>query len=261
MGKHAILAACLLIAAFSFACGRKERNIIDKQKMVSIMIDLHKVDGIILSELFLKNYPRADSVDIYNPVFEKHEVTRRQFEESLLFYSQSPQILEKMYDKVISELTKEHTRLKEEIAAAARDTTGNLWKERTNWKFPAERNDNFEVKIPLKGLGLYTFSSQIRLYRNDESENSRISLWFWADNGTEVGKTDSFPITYLKKDGKLHFYKVSKHLSDTSYTHLRGRLLDSDLTDSRSRRQADFFQIRITFEDVLSEGVKHDIGQ
>lgn len=258
MFRQIFLFASLLSLLFFIACGRNNKDVIDKKEMVSIMIDLHKVDGILMSESFLKNYPVVDSVDIYTPVFQKHGVTREKFESSLMYYSSVPRGLERMYNRVISELTSENTRIAEELAAAARDTTGNLWKKRTNWRLPSERNDKFEVEIPLKGFGLYSFSSQIRLYKNDESVNPRISLWFWYDDGTEEGKRDSFPEIPLKKDGKLQLYKVSKQLNDTSYTHLKGRILNSDPTENPLKRQADLFQIRITYEEQLLKAIKPD---
>ena len=42
----------------------------------------------------------------YSSVLTKHGFTREQFEETILFYSESPKRYEKIYDKVLVELSK-----------------------------------------------------------------------------------------------------------------------------------------------------------
>lgn len=240
----------LIVSFFSVGCERKEKEIIPKTKLIPIIVDLHKVDGLIISQAFLNSFPSRDNVSLYDPVFKKHGVSRTQFEKTIHYYSVFPLEFERIYEEVIAELTLEQTHLDELHAAAARDTISNLWPQKGTWNFPKDGSNNkIAFEIPVINLGLYTFSCQIRMYLNDLSVNPSISLWFWYDDGTEFGKRDSFPATAIKKDGKLHFYSVSKELTDTMYTHLNGCLLDHSRPDSIVTNHADVFQIRVALSN------------
>lgn len=248
--KKYILVISLLI--LSIACERKPKEVIDKKQLVPIMVDLHKVHSIVKSQTFTKIFYTTDSVQIYEPVFEKHGVTREQFEKSIAYYSGFPVEFDLMYEEVIAELTREQNYVSELIAEAAKDTTLNMWPGSQTRSFSINRSrSELAVNIPVKGPGYYTFSSQIRLYKDDESDNPSINLWFWYDDGSELGVRDSFPELKMNKDGKLHFYNIKKELTDTLVTHIKGFLFDYSNNDTLVKRHADFYQIRISFEELI----------
>jgi hypothetical protein len=250
MLRYFILIFLSSLVLFFSGCGGKDRDIIQKNKLIDIIVDIHKVDAMAMSETFIRTYMFVDSVDLYTPVFEKHGISREQFEKSIFYYNSIPLEFDGIYDEVIAELTRQQTEFTEMQAAAARDTVNNLWKEKFAWSFPKEgRNNHLEVNIPLKGPGLYSFSAQIRLYKSDLSEDPAIQLWFWYNDSTEYGLRDSFPAVSIKKDEKLHMYNVSKRLTDTLYTHLKGFILDYSNKDTIFPRQADVFQIRFEKQD------------
>jgi hypothetical protein len=239
---------------FSFACERKPKEVIAKKQLVPIMVDLHKVHSIVRSQTFTKIFYTTDSVQIYEPVFEKHGITREQFEKSIQYYSASPSEFDLLYEEVIAELTREQNYVSELIAEAAKDTTLNLWPGSQTRSFSIKRSrPELAVNIPVKGPGFYTFSSQIRLYKDDESDDPTINLWFWYDDGSELGVRDSFPGLKMNNDGKLHFYNIKKELTDTLVTHIKGFLFDYSNTDTLVKRHADFYQIRISFEELIPD--------
>lgn len=249
--NYIILLALLI---FSFACERKPKEVIDKEQLVPILVDLHKVHSIVKSKTFTKIFYTTDSVQVYEPVFEKHGVTKEQFEKSIEYYSAIPLEFDLMYEEVIAELTREQNYVSELIAEAAKDSTINLWPGSQSRSFSIKRSrSELAVNIPVKGPGHYTFSSQIRLYKDDESDNPTINLWFWYDDGSEFGVRDSFPGLKMNKDGKLHFYNIKKELTDTLVTHIKGFLFDYSNTDTLVKRHADFYQIRISFEELIPD--------
>lgn len=230
---------------------------IEKKRLVPIIVDLHKVHGIVKSQTFKKFFYTSDSVQIYEPVFEKHRVTRAQFERSIEYYSTFPLEFDKIYEEVIAELTREQNYIAGLIAETAKDTTINLWSESTTKSYSKKRRGKeLAVNIPVKGLGLYTFSAQVRLYKDDESDDPSINLWFWYDDGSEYGVRDSFPAVPITKDGKLHFHTTKNELTDTLVTHIKGYLLDYSNPDSLARRHADFYQIRFSLKEIIPEGLE-----
>ena len=86
--------------------GRKETTIpaeiLGKEKMTAILTDIHLVEGAKLGRRIMGDTVLADVY--YQKVFEKYEVSQEKFEESFNFYSDHPDIMDKLYDQVIENL-------------------------------------------------------------------------------------------------------------------------------------------------------------
>lgn len=258
MSKYILKYIALIALLFSsYSCERRPGDVIEKEQLVPIIVDLHKVHGIVRSQTFNKLFYTTDSVQIYEPVFDKYGVTREQFEKSIEYYSASPQEFDMMYEEVIAELTREQNYIAGLIAEAAKDTSINLWAESQTKSFAKNiRDKQLDVNIPVKGPGIYTFSAQVRLYKDDESDDPSINLWFWYDDGSEYGVRDSFPAIPIHRDGKLHFYTTKNELSDTLVTHIKGYLFEYSNSDSLVRRHADFYQIRFSLKEIIPEDLE-----
>ncbi len=254
MLKYLILITLLVVLILAPGCERKEKGIISDEKLVRVLVDFHKVNALTLLQPFIKTFHSLDSVNLYEPIFRKHGITQEQFEKTMRYYTFYPLEFEKIYDKVISKLTHEQTAIAELIAAAARDTATNLWKGRNVWSFPAYGIDNrLPLNVPVNRAGTYTLSAYIRMYKDDISINPAINLWFWYDDGSKYGKRDSFPSTPITKDGKLHFYSVSKELTDTLTTHIKGWVFDHKNSDTAFTKNADVYQLRVDFKETLPD--------
>jgi hypothetical protein len=98
---------CLLILS---ACSQDKRpkGILDQQKMIEVTADLHIIDGY-LSTLMYTDSARILGKNFYVTIYEKHHISRADYEESLKYYSMQPVLLDSMYNKVEDIL-----RLKEE---------------------------------------------------------------------------------------------------------------------------------------------------
>lgn len=99
----------LLIMLFTFSCISKPKystptgeDIIPKDSLELLIYDIHLADAIITSKIMkTKDNKLADSL-LYVSVFEKHNYTREQFEQTLLYYVHNQMdTLNKMYDRVI----------------------------------------------------------------------------------------------------------------------------------------------------------------
>lgn len=87
----------LLIAA----CKDNElpENLIDEQKMVRIIADLHIIDGYMAS-LVYNDSTRINGKNFYATVYKSHNTTRAEYEKSLKYYSLDPVRLDSMYNRV-----------------------------------------------------------------------------------------------------------------------------------------------------------------
>lgn len=103
------------------ACGTSEPveeippNIISKEAMVPILIDLQLIEGANSVKFFQGDTGRTNYALMYNTIFEKHEVEKAQFDSSMAYYTSHTEKLEVIYDQVIEELMKiEATELAED---------------------------------------------------------------------------------------------------------------------------------------------------
>ncbi|MEO5910851.1 MAG: DUF4296 domain-containing protein [Pelobium sp.] len=94
---------------FFFASCKEDsapKGIIEKEKMVSILKDMHITDAY---------FNQVSSVDTilmqansrYNYIFKKYNSDSTKFSKSLVYYSKEPKVLNKMYDEVIAQIAAE----------------------------------------------------------------------------------------------------------------------------------------------------------
>lgn len=82
-------------------------DIIPVDSMVSLLVDIQITDAAIrISRL------RKDSISIlYNRILLEHTFSRERFEKSFTFYTGNPDIMEKIYDEVINEISRRQAEL------------------------------------------------------------------------------------------------------------------------------------------------------
>ena len=95
----------LLLSLVLFA-GCRPKGILHSWEMRDIMVDLHKTDALL--QVAGLQFGHNDVADIYYAeVLEKHGVTQAQFDSSLVWYTDHPQLFDKIYPKVLAKLDAE----------------------------------------------------------------------------------------------------------------------------------------------------------
>ena len=116
----------LLTAIFSllFACNNHENetekntsnydNIIHQDTLVNIIVDIHKIDGLVLSRsVDSDKYPRET---LYFSVFENYNVTNEEFNNTIRYYTVNDiKTLNDIYSEVLGKLNKEKAELTEKL--------------------------------------------------------------------------------------------------------------------------------------------------
>ena len=103
----------MLIAALSFllfSCGQDEgqvaipSDVLPKEKMAQVITDIH------LAEANASLYTLPDSVSSeklhFEKIFAKHKITKIQYDKSISFYIDHPELLNEVYEKVLNELSR-----------------------------------------------------------------------------------------------------------------------------------------------------------
>ena len=72
--------------------------------MAQVITDIHLAEA----EANVRTFPDSSSKEklSFDKIFEKHSITKKQYEESLSFYIDNPEILDTVYENVLNELSK-----------------------------------------------------------------------------------------------------------------------------------------------------------
>ncbi|MGC9331950.1 MAG: DUF4296 domain-containing protein [Bacteroidales bacterium] len=85
-------------------------NLIDKDTLSMILVDIHKVDGMLVSRMIeTQDYSR---VQLYYSVFKKYNVDEDIFNNTIRYYTVNDiETLHKIYDDVLAILNEEQAKL------------------------------------------------------------------------------------------------------------------------------------------------------
>lgn len=99
MKQKVFIILCLLLTL----AGCRPRGVLSNREMRNILYDLHRADGAI--QVAGYNYSHDQEVaGFYKNVLDKHGITQAEFDSSLVWYTDNPQIFNKIYPKVIERL-------------------------------------------------------------------------------------------------------------------------------------------------------------
>ena len=90
----------LLLAALVCFTACRPRGVLSSRQMRNVMYDLHRADAIIQ----VKGYNYGHDEDIakyYQVVLDKHHVTKAEFDSSLVWYTDHPQLFTRIYPKIM----------------------------------------------------------------------------------------------------------------------------------------------------------------
>ncbi len=99
----AILLAVMMLQSCSQAEGSRPE--IKEDKLVDLLVDIHLVDGYLTITGSRIEHDRDQIMGAYGYVLRKHNVTPRQFSNTMKYYSRHIDDYEQFYNKVIEKLT------------------------------------------------------------------------------------------------------------------------------------------------------------
>lgn len=104
MRKFLVISFILLTLV---ACTKDKpgRNIIPAETLVPILVDLQLVYSLQSSSSFRMLSRKVDSIDTYSYVFEKHDVTKADFDSTISWYTKHPKLFTEVYDEVVMEIS------------------------------------------------------------------------------------------------------------------------------------------------------------
>lgn len=223
----------------------RKRDLIPEKELVPLMTDLYIGDGLLQYQPVRSKFSTKDTITNYIDIIKKHGYSKEKMDKTLLYYFvNDPKKLQKIYDQVLARLSEIQSRLETDKPVTA---SNNLWSQKTSFLLPDEGTNNaIYFDIPISDTGYYSLSLSAVLFKNDMSINPRITVFFRKTDsaGNQVKKL--WNRTDLIRDDLSHIYAISGRISDTSYKHISGFLLDCDLQNGPWEKHAKITNIRLT---------------
>lgn len=95
-------------------------HVVPEEIMVDVLVDLHMIEASLSLKMMEDHGVARDTSEFYNP-YKKHNITRKAFEESFLYYANQPQQLNAMYEEVLNRLNQKHVEVMKNLP---KDSTG-----------------------------------------------------------------------------------------------------------------------------------------
>ncbi len=192
LSKTVIQFAAVVCILFVFvACNNRPKGVLNQEDMTNILTDMHKLDGAMVeSGIMFSN--DSTKIKYYNFVFSKYNITKADFDSSLVWYTKKPQEFSKIYNKVllnISLLEKEVKSGKYHFIDSIElaKVKNEIWRKRTKYaltKDSARTRLDFEVMDSTMLYGdVYILRFLLRIAPEDSCTKQHITLRLKYQNG------------------------------------------------------------------------------
>jgi hypothetical protein len=193
------------------SCDRRPKGVLNQDDMTIILTDFHRLDGILYEKGIAFNNDSLKA-KYYNYILNKHQITKAEFDSSLVWYTKHPKKFEKIYDDIYSQLSLEDNQIKRgkyhpiDSAELAKIKV-NIWNLRSSYNY---KNDSIRtrLKFEIKDSSLlfgdaYILKFLQRIAHQDSCLNRRVVLRINYANG----KSDSV-FTKSYNDSLLRRYSI-----------------------------------------------------
>jgi hypothetical protein len=103
----------------------------------------------------------------------------------------------------------------------------NLWTGKATYSFPEDfTRDPVWFDIPAEAPGEYILRADIQIFKDDESLDPRVTVFFSTTDSLGVEVRDDWREVRLKKNGQVQNVEISKTLEVAGMTHVKGWLLN-----------------------------------
>jgi hypothetical protein len=231
-----------------------------KSEMRTFLTDLHLLEGTLTTRYELNDREKAY---YYQVLFEKHHVTKAEFDSSIVYYTKNPKVFERIYSKVNKNLDN----LKMDVESGKylpvipdsikfKPENINIWTRNIAFKYPKDTvKNNLTFTIidnQLLTKDLYTFSYRMIAYTKDSLHTAYTTLRIHYADGVVDSlwhdvKTDSVMRRYKFMFNASRNYSIDS-LTGTFYSYQNK--LDSLKSDSLNLNISSLDSINIRIDSI-----------
>ncbi len=245
-----VAAIFVLMACGPSGSNKPERKMrIPEDKLVAILTDTYLTTGMMDVQTMRETWGQRDSILNYIDVIRSHGYTYEQLETTMRYYfTNKPKKLAKIYDRVTGNLLALEVKVENERIVAD-SIPANLWTGKAVYDFPGESpRDSIWFDIPVEAPGEYVLRADIIIYKDDESYDPRITVYFLTSDSLGVEVRNDWDEIRLEKNGKLQKIEARKTLGTVGNTRIRGWLMNHSSQEGTWKKQATVSNISLRLE-------------
>lgn len=255
--QFTIIVSIFLIFA---ACSNRPKGVLDQEDMVNLLTDMHKLDGVLIERGIMFSND-STKTKYYNFVFAKYEITKANFDSSLVWYTKNPQEFNNVYNKVLINLSLQEKEVKSgkyhfidsvELAKVKSE----LWRKRNKYvltKDSARTKLDFEVVDSGLLYGdVYILRFLLRIAPEDSCTKQHISVRLNYQNG----KVDS-AFALAHHDSLLRRYTIKLPATrKLKIKSISGELLGSKAYKGKLHATVDSISLMRKFNPVHQDSLR-----
>ena len=112
--KFKLLSLFFILIFFSCSKGKPPEGILSKDKMVSLLVDIHLTEPLYKQRFALGLGDSSVMEDLYLSALKKHKVSPKVFERSVFYYGKYPEQYKEIYNKVLDRLSEMEIKVQQE---------------------------------------------------------------------------------------------------------------------------------------------------
>jgi hypothetical protein len=249
-----VIIAVALASCTSRRLKGDKKDLIPPHVMVTLLTDIYLADGLLNVPEVLMQHQMKDTSAIYMEILQKYGYTKPNLDKSLNYYFiNKPKRLQHIYDQVLARLTEIESEVKAEAEQIV-EINQNLWPGLLSYSLPETgTTDPVYFEYEVADTGTYTLTLSVIVFPDDQSDNPRITLWYWKADTSANGVSVNWEEKQLLKDGMMNYYTLSSRVPDSTFTHLRGWLMNHDQKPGRWEKHARIENISLRRFDPSTE--------
>ena len=87
-------------------------DLIAQGKMIQVLVDIHVADAVVENKSGAQNPNLPLTNALYEQIYKNHGITATQYKTSFKYYESHAELMDKMYEQVITELSKKEAQMK-----------------------------------------------------------------------------------------------------------------------------------------------------
>jgi len=111
MKKLLLYGILFLLAACGKTLPKVPSDIIQQKKMIQILVEVHIADAVLEHINGTDKRVPEQTTAMYNQIYKNYGITREDFLKSYYFYETQPELMDKLYEELLTELSKKQAQL------------------------------------------------------------------------------------------------------------------------------------------------------
>ncbi len=231
---------------FLIACSNSPSNddVLSPEELAPIIEDIHLTDAMLQNERVDKGSEKA--MQYYQYIYEKHGITREQFDASMAYYSKYPSELREAYTDILKNLEMRDSLLKAKQQNQV--DTLQLWEGSSSYKVEKYTTETLPVCVPVKYQKSYTISAELKIY--DDSQVKEITPYFAFEAPDTLYVLNTPKIV---ADTAFQKIEVTALVTDSTVTDLGGDFFPAPQNNIELFKHYEIRNIQITTTQLHSE--------